>query len=558
MTTYTVLSPWGEIDNSDAAALSPRLDTLEGKTIGLLAKFKHHDPVILRETARLLGKRYPTARFLHLQYPKDTSEIVNDPQFLPVFEEFLARCDAVITGYGDMGSCALFCSYNSALAEKRGKPCVMLSDKDFVGTTIRGAACRGVAHLRYVLTEIKDLSFIPVLDRGFIDREITPQLEAHLDEIVQALTVPLTEEERTPVYKDNTLAGETFTGTLDELNALFYHHGWTNGAPIVPPTREAVDEMLRGTDLPPEHVVAKLPPMLGKATVEKIAVNAVMAGCLPTYFPVVLGAVEAMADPCIHLEGYTSSRGSWGPLAIVNGPIREAIGIETGAAVLSQYTRPSAAIGRAIAYVILNLSGSRPGLEDLAGIGHEGRMGMCIGEDEEHSPWPAIHVQKGLGAEDSAVTMFWPQERYGFFERTTETMLPRMCVCNDLGFDPGCCYLIPESHAKVLAADGYSKEKLMEYVVEYTRKPSDKSKVNWVRGNHHERGVVLPVNDGASMRQYWSAEHMLVCVAGAGFCSALVGGGDHGGPATVKLKLPRDWAQLVRDYPSPKPEYIVY
>lgn len=434
----------------------------------------------------------------------------------------------------------------------------MLSDKDFVGTTIRGAACRGIPHLRYVLTDIKGLSFIPNLDAEFISREITPQITAHLDEIIEALTSPLTETEKKVEYKDNTLAFAEFSGTLEEINEIFYHHGWTNGSPIVPPTREAVDNMLRGTDLPADYVVAKLPPMLSKATVEKIAINAVMAGCLPTYLPVVVGAVEAMADPCIHLEGYTSSRGSWGPLAIINGPIRQAIGIETGAGVLSQYTKASATIGRAIAYIIMNLSGNRPKLEDLAGIGHEGRMGMCIGEDEENSPWPGIHVQKGLHAEDSAVTMFWPQERYGFFERTADTMLPRFCVCNDLGFDPGCCYLVPESHAKTLAEAGYSKEDIMNYVVEYTRKPSNKVMVNWMRGNHHERGVVLPVNDGAPMRQYWNTDHMLICVAGAGFCSAPVGGGDHGGPATVKLHLPKNWDALVAEYPPDKPDYVAY
>lgn len=555
---YTVLSPWGEIDNADCGALSPRLDSLEGKTIGMFAKFKHHDPVILKEVSRQLGERVPSLKFEFLQYPKDTSEIRSDAEFLPVLTEFLDKCDAVISGYGDMGSCALFCSYNSALIEKMGKPCVMLSDKDFEGTTARGAACRGIPHLRYVLTDIKDLSFVPDLTPEFVAGEIAPRIGEHLEEIIDALTRPCTGEEASLHPRDNSLAQAEFTGDLEEINRIFYHYGWTNGSPIIPPTREAVDEMLRGTDLPPDHVVAKLPPMLAKATVEKIAVNAVMAGCLPTYLPVVIGAVEAMADPCIHLEGYTSSRGSWGPMAIINGPVRKVIGIETGAGVLSQYTKASAAIGRAIAYIIMNLSGNRPKIEDLAGIGHEGRMGMCIGEDEENSPWPPIHVQKGLCPEDSAVTMFWPQERYGFFERTAETMLPKFCVCNDLGFDPGCCYLVPESHAKTLAGAGFTKEKIMEYVVEYTRKPSNRMMVNWVKGNHHERGVVLPVNDGAPMRQYWSADHMLVCVAGAGFCSALVGGGDHGGPATVKLRLPEKWDELAEEYAAETPSYIIY
>ena len=200
----------------------------------MFAKFKHHDPVIMREIARQLQERYPTAKFVHLQYPKDTAEIMNDPEFQPVLKEFLDSCDAVISGYGDMGSCALFCSYNSALIEKMGKPCVMVSDKDFLGTTIRGAACRGIPHLRYVLTDIKDLSFIPDLSPKFIEHEITPHIAAHLDEIVAALTKPLTEEEKTVVHKDNSLANAAFTGTLDEINRIFYKYGWTNGSPIVP------------------------------------------------------------------------------------------------------------------------------------------------------------------------------------------------------------------------------------------------------------------------------------------------------------------------------------
>ncbi|MBR3400937.1 MAG: hypothetical protein IKG67_01725 [Parasporobacterium sp.] len=555
---YTVLSPWAEIDVEDVAPLSPRLDTLEGKTIGLFAKFKHHDPHIMKEVGRQIQERFPSVKTEFLQYPKDTAEIENDPEFLPVFKEFLSKCDAMISGNGDMGSCALFCSYNTGLAEKMGVPCVMICDRTFEETTVRGAACRGVSNLRHVCTDLKDYSFVPVIAGEFLEKEIAPKIAAHLDEIIDALVRPLTKEEATAVVKDNTMAHYTFTGTLDEVNREFYRRGWTNGEPIIPPTREAVDEMMRGTDLAPDHVLAKLPPMKGICTVEKLAINAVMAGCLPTYFSVLLAAVEVMTDPKIHLEGYTSSAACWGPLAVLNGPIRKITGVECGRNLMSRYKKASATIGKAIAYTIMNISGCRSKIEDLSGFGHEGRMGMCIGEDEEHSPWAPIHVQNGLAPEDSAITMFWPSERVGFFERTAPDILDKLCVGHDLEFDPGACVILPETHARTLAEAGYGPEDVKDYIVEYARKPSTASRVQWVKGSHHSRGVILPEKEGSSMRMYWNKDHLLIVVAGLGMTNVLMGGGDHGGPVTKKITFPKDWEQLVKDYPCEEPEYVIY
>lgn len=555
---YTVLSPWAEIDIVDVAPLSPRLDTIDGKTIGLFAKFKHHDPHILKEIGRQLKEKCPSVKLEFLQYPKDTTEIEKDPEFYPIFKEFVDKCDAIISGNGDMGSCALFCSYNTGLAEKMGTPCVMICDRPFEATTVRGAACRGVANLRHVVTDLHDYSLVPIIDGEFTEKEIAPKVAAHLDEIIDALIRPLTDTESRAVIKDNSMAHFTFTGGLDEINREFYKNGWTNGEPIIPPTREAVAEMMRGTDLAPDYVVAKLPPMNGVATVEKLAINAVMAGCLPTYFPVILAAVDVMTDPDIHLEGYTSSAACWGPLAILNGPIRHITGVECGRNLMSRYKKASATIGKAIAYIIMNISGCRSKIEDLSGYGHEGRMGMCIGEDEEHTPWKPLHVQQGFAAEDSTITMCWPSERVGFFERTAPEILTRLCVGHDLEFDPGACVILPETHARILAEAGYDIEDVKDYMVEYARMPSTKGRVQWIKGSHHSRGVVLPEKEGVPMRMYWNKRHILVLCAGQGMTNVLMGGGDHGGPVTKKIHFPKDWEQLVKEYPCEEPKYIIY
>ncbi|MCD8152982.1 MAG: hypothetical protein LUD71_07980 [Clostridiales bacterium] len=297
-------SPWATVNAQGAKPLSPRLDTMENKTIGLLAHFKGHSPLMLEVLSELLKEKYPTLKFKALQYKRDTSEIYKDPEFDRTIKEWLVGVDAVIGAYGDAGSCCMFHAYNCAYIEKLGVPTVMLVKEDLCDVGQKSATSRLVPNLRFVRTKIKDLSFVPVLDQNVIDHVIRPGLAPHVDEVIAALTSPLTEEEKTPFVKDNSMAEPfEYDGKAGDISDYFYRMGWTTGLPINAPTEEAVEEMLRGTDLPRDYVVAEIPPMMGEATVEKIAVNAVMAGCLPTYLPVLIAAVKAIVEPNIHLEG---------------------------------------------------------------------------------------------------------------------------------------------------------------------------------------------------------------------------------------------------------------
>lgn len=565
---YTVLSPWAEVSSTQVCALNPRLDTLNGRTIGMFSHFKGHSPYILREVEKEILKKYPEARFSYLQYPKDTREIKDDAEFQPVFKAWLDGVDGVIAAYGDAGSCAMYHAFNTAYVERCGKPAAMLTKGDIFMSAQRGASARHVPHLRFVKCPLQDLSFAPVLDEALINDTIRPAVVPVVDQLIDGLLRPLTEEEKaTPEVAANQYARETFTGTLDEVNDHFYRRGWNNGLPIVPPTEESVAEMLTGTDYPRDYVVAELPPMLGKATVEKIAVNAVMAGCLPTYLPVLIAAVKGMVDPAIHLVGWTCSVAGFAPITMINGPIRRDIGLNCGNNLLSGYNKPNAAIARALALITMNISGCRPTLEDNAYTGHEARFGVCFGEDEENSPWKPFHTEFGLDENDNAVTLAWSHHRsFVIGGKTGPALLHAMLQVEDPGgFDPGCTYVISPVWAKMLADMGMSRRDVRTYIGEYARKAAGNSPLRWMRDNNHmPKDVPLPESDSSLyVRKFWTTEHLNIMVGGTTGgprCCAFAGGGDHGGPSCTKIELPKCWPELVKKYSdmATTPDYIVY
>jgi hypothetical protein len=380
--------------------------------------------------------------------------------------------------------------------------------------------------------------------------------------LIEGLTKPLSPEEQQPTPASQAYATATYSGTAEELNDLFYGNGWTNGTPITVPTREAVDEMLKGTDYPADYVVAKIPPMMGLATVEKIAVNAVMAGCLPTYLPVLIAAVQASMDPKIYLEGWCCSQSTWGPVLTLSGKICKDIGFNTADHALTPAFRANSTIARAFGYIMMNIGGVRPGLEDLSEMGHEFRQGFCMGDDLENNPWKPLHTDFGFAEEDSAVTMFWPQEHRALKAGSIEGYLTELCKIVPYGWDPGLAIVMTPQCAKLFYDAGWTKQRVLDYIVEYGRRPGTEVDIQWLVGNNHPpKTVDLPVNLSHSTRIFWSTEHMFVTVAGgnAGTMMAVYdGGGDHGGPSCAKILLPKDWDALVAKYHQHKPDYIVY
>ena len=187
---------------------------------------------------------------------------------------------------------------------------------------------------------------------------------------------------------------------------MYFEKGWTDGLPVVPPTEERIWAMLDAAGRKPDEVIGAIPVRARVITAEKLAINAVLAGCLPAYMPVLVAAVEALCDPRLSVHGPSASTSGMGFLTIVNGPIAPKIGLNAGENLFGPGWRANATIGRAIRLLLRNVCGAVPGVLDRSCFGHPGKFTYCIAEDEAHSPWEPLHAERGIPREQSAVTVF--------------------------------------------------------------------------------------------------------------------------------------------------------
>ncbi|MFQ6028285.1 MAG: hypothetical protein ACE5Q6_12395 [Dehalococcoidia bacterium] len=207
------------------------------------------------------------------------------------------------------------------------------------------------------------------------------------------------------------MTSSTDTTTV-EWNDIFdavercYELGWTDGLPVLPPTEERVTQFLQYAGRDAAEIVGEIPERRRQISALKVAANAVMAGCLPEYFPVVLAATEAMLDPAFNLVGPSSSLGGSGILLIVNGPVVQQLGINSRGNLFGPGNRANATIGRAIRLILMNAAAAIPGLFDRSVIGHPGKYTFCIAEAETETHWNPLHVERGFSPDQSAVTVF--------------------------------------------------------------------------------------------------------------------------------------------------------
>lgn len=255
-----------------------------------------------------------------------------------------------------------------------------------------------------------------------------------------------------------------------------------DGLPVVQPTRSRVDEMLQYTDREPDHVVGEIPPLYGQATVEKIATNAVLAGCDPEYFPVVLAATQGIVREEFNLYAILSTTHPCWPLVMVNGPLVEELEINYGRNAMGQGFRANATIGRAITMLCMNLGGAVPGQSDDATLGGPHKFGMCWAENEEETPWEPYHVEQGYESDTTTVTVFGAEPPHNINDhvaRDAPTVLTTAADTmatlgnNDLYFNEDAyphLNLGPE-HAQLIADDGWSKDDVKRFIYDQARVP---------------------------------------------------------------------------------------
>ncbi|MFQ5657553.1 MAG: hypothetical protein ACE5G5_08445 [Candidatus Methylomirabilales bacterium] len=265
-----------------------------------------------------------------------------------------------------------------------------------------------------------------------------------------------------------------------EAGEIFFARGWTDGLPIVPPTEDRVEAMLQFLDRDPGEVVGVLAPRYGKATLEKIAINATMAGCLPAYFPVVVAAIEAIVDEEFNLNGVQSTTHVAAPLLVINGPVRHALEINGGPNCFGQGFRANATIGRAVRLCMVNIGGGVPGTTDKATFGHPGKYTYCVAENEEISPWEPLHVERGFGPEQSTVTVFAAEAPHNVSDHTSRsargvltTVADTMATMgNNTMYKRGeMAVVISPEHAATIAAEGWSKQDVKEFLFQEARRP---------------------------------------------------------------------------------------
>jgi hypothetical protein len=210
-------------------------------------------------------------------------------------------------------------------------------------------------------------------------------------------------------------------GALEDEIETCFERGWSDGLPVVPPTPVRVLRMIEGTNRAPGEALGLMPPNLAECTVEKVAINAVMAGCKPEYLPVVLAAVEAALEDAFCMHGLLATTQSAGPMIIVNGPIRKAIGMNAGGNALGQGNRANATIGRALQLVVRNVGGGKPGGVDRATLGNPGKYTYCFAEDEAGSAWEPLSADFGFARGTNAVTVFSADGVQSVIDQTSRT-----------------------------------------------------------------------------------------------------------------------------------------
>ncbi|MBI3917162.1 MAG: hypothetical protein HY322_09155 [Betaproteobacteria bacterium] len=270
-----------------------------------------------------------------------------------------------------------------------------------------------------------------------------------------------------------------------------FTRGWTDGLPVVPATRALVNDMLEGGGLRPETVIAEMPSRKVSVTAEKVAINAVMAGCKPEYMPVVSAAVKALAAPEFGLHHVASALAGPTIVILVNGPIAKKLGINAAGNLFGPGVRANATIGRALRLVLLNCLKYSPGISDRATMGTPGKYTCCIAENEEDHPWEPWHVERGFNREDSTVTLvaantmiqIWNYGNHEQLLRSVGDALSYLGSIAILGQTPGAVVLGGE-HAELLRASGWCKKQVREFIVQCTgRSVADLKRTGRVDGD---------------------------------------------------------------------------
>jgi len=348
---------------------------------------------------------------------------------------------------------------------------------------------------------------------------------------------------------------------IEGVTESFYRAGRTDGLPVVPPTEERVERMLEGTELPRDEVLGELGTREGALTIEKLAVNGVMAGCLPVHMPLLVAGARALADPKSNAIQASVSTGSWAYLFVVNGPIREALDVNSDTAAFGPGFRTNRTVGRALGLAYKNTADIHPGEKEMATLGNPFKFSLIAGENEARSPWEPLHVERGYDPEDSTVTFAAPnnylQYQFKAGARSDQQMVesliqhtpPHMLglkteTANERyeGAQLEVFYALCPYNAQEL--EDYTKAEIKEYIFENARQPPEELFEVDLGGEDGDDGELQPLRE----QQFDSPDRInLFVTGGSGRFNAAMGP-TLGGPTTKRVELPDNWEALLERY----------
>ncbi len=378
------------------------------------------------------------------------------------------------------------------LLEKAGKPAVPIVSRSFEGDALASARTFGLPQLRAAV--------VPEVLTGVSPERIAQHVTESFDQIAAALTTNVATpipEHVAPAERISFRAADRYEA-FEAMNRQFLDDEWGDGFPLIPPTPEKVEAMLRGTTRAPGDVLTVLPPAMRLATIEKLAINAVMAGCEPAHLPVLMAACRAIQGFGTLARVMLMSTGPHVPLMMVNGPIAREIGINAGRCALGPgaQSRHNVVIGRAFRLILMNVGGAYPGRMDMDTIGTARKFSLCLAENEAENPWSPYHVEHGYGPEVSTVTLFETRDEVDVDDLTNYepegvldsvaaacSFIPAHYTATAFDVDRSThrfvLVLCPE-HANICAKAGWSKRSVREYVHHHAR-INARLALNWGR-----------------------------------------------------------------------------
>jgi hypothetical protein len=389
-TTYKVLNPRGFMPEVQLTPLASRPSDLNDKTVYLLTSKQEgsHIEVVLAKVAEELTKRFPGVKIINKYKP--SAYMTNDPE---LWDEMVRNGQAFVYGAAPSCSTTHWSTTWAAGLEKRGLPGVVIVYDTLIDTVKITSEMKGTP-----------VRWVPV---NYPPQKMTEkQMADATDKAIKALTTaPIDNEKKTGKYTPPRPPKYAPPGTYPRIQEYFYKQGWTDGLPIVLPTQERVTAMLRGTKHKRDEVVAtSVWPEKWTATIEKVAINGVMAGCRPEYMPVLLATVEAWAN--WDNDSTIRSTNSFSYMQVVNGPIRKEIDMNPGIYAMGPGNQANATIGRALRLFIINLGGGQAGVNMMATQGNPSAYSFCFPENEEASPWGPLSADLGSKPGESTVTIF--------------------------------------------------------------------------------------------------------------------------------------------------------